>query len=109
MFFNMKQLSIFSSPLEPKSYHATTSIPVQEQIEKEKKCKKQEDVFLEIYKKHSILSPSQAHKIYCSQNKEIPITSSRRAISNLKKSGYLTRTEVLVKGLFDTEHCYKIN
>lgn len=103
----MKQISIFDAPLEPKSYHVTTSIPAEKQIEKEKKAAKQDDLILEIFKEKKMLSASEAHKIYCKKHTNIPLTSARRAISNLKKAGYLRKTEIMVKGDYgDTEHVW---
>lgn len=103
---HIRQLNIWDNPPIP-SYHQTTNISAKEAIDKEKKCEKQEDRFLEIYKQYVTLSPSQAHKIYCSGYGDIPITSSRRAVSNLKKSGYLIRLDEMVQGLYDTEHLYQ--
>jgi hypothetical protein len=106
----MKQLGIFDTPLEPRSYHVTTDISAKEQIKREVRCNRQERIILEIFKKHRILSPSHAWKKWNEENDVVPITSVRRAISNLTKLGYLTKTNAMVDGLFgDREHCWKIN
>lgn len=103
----MKQLTIYDN-LEPAHYHKTTDISVAETIEKEKKAQSQEDKILGIYRQRIMLSPSQAHKIYCAAYTNTPLTSIRRAISNLTRDGLLIKTEIQIKGLFgDKEKVWK--
>lgn len=105
----MKQLGIFDHPESP-SYFQTTEKTVSELITAEKKAKRQEDIALEIFKKNSPLSPSQALKIWCKGNKAIPLTSLRRALSNLTRDGLLVKTNILVDGMYgEREHLWKIN
>lgn len=104
----LKQLNIWDNPPQH-SYHVTTDISVPEAIEKEKKAVKQEDLVLGIFRQHKILSASQAWKIYCKDHKNTPVTSIRRACTNLMNGKYLIKTSVMVPGLFgDPEHCYKL-
>ena len=104
----MKQLSIYDI-LDPKSYHQTTDITVREYIEKEKKTKRQEDIVIEIFKTHKMLSPSQLHKIWCKTQLPVPLTSLRRACSNLTRNGLLRKTATTIKGPFgDKEHVWSI-
>lgn len=53
----------------------------------------------------SSFSPSQVHEQKCFQ---WPLTSTRRAISNLTKAGILEKTDHTVEGRYGKpEHCWK--
>lgn len=66
-------------------------------------AKKQEDLVLEVYQMGKSLSPSEVWEWLVKMgrvNKDTPLTSIRRAISDLTKELKLTRTEVKVIGKY---------
>ena len=73
-------------------YH--NSVPVQGQLlfNYESKAQSQEDEVLQLFKSFRELTPSQAWVSFKHLN--VPITSIRRAISNLQCDGYLIKTEL---------------
>ena len=92
-------------------YHNTTNQSkdfVDKQIEV---CKTQEDTIYNIFIARKQLSPSQAWEIYQTlTGKNTPITSIRRAISNLSKEGYLAITTRTIAGMYNKpEHIYCVN
>jgi hypothetical protein len=64
-------------------------------------AKKQEDVILNIYRKRIPMSPSIVHGITTHLGHEWPLTSVRRAITNLTKQGMLSRTEEKQVGIYN--------
>mgnify|MGYP003134205376 CR=1 FL=1 len=94
--------------MKTKHYHNTINAGsdyVQEQVEV---CKTQEETIFSIFKKESRLTPSKAWKIYEEiTNKRTPITSIRRAISNLSRVQMLYKTNETQKGIYGKpEHVY---
>ena len=84
-----------------KDYYNTV-IEGQEELKTSKvKAKKQKDQILAIYK-HSRkpLSPSRVWQFYGFSDSNVPITSIRRAISNLEKEGHLRKTGITEMGLY---------
>ena len=59
----------------------------------------QEDLILSLFQQYKILSPSQCHALISSQL-QWPLTSIRRAITNLSKAGRLIKTGQLATGLY---------
>lgn len=89
------------------SYYNTTN------LEKEalKKCRKavvsQEKKILEIFKNHQIpLSPTD---IFSNFFKKTPLTSIRRALSNLTRDGKLEKISKMKIGSYGKlEHCWRL-
>jgi len=74
------------------------------------KASKQEEIVLTIFKFRKKLSASQAWKIYQEYKPNTPLTSIRRAITNLLKLGYLTKTAEKITGIYGArEYIYQIN
>ena len=71
---------------------------------------KQEEFITEIFKNNptSLISPSQVLSIYNKYyQKNVPITSIRRAMTDLTTKDILRKTSVMVKGIFGKdEHCW---
>ena len=71
---------------------------------------KQEEFITEIFKanKNKPISPSQVHKVYGKDfSKNVPLTSIRRAITNLTSKGTLRKTGIMVTGIFGKpEYCW---
>lgn len=91
-----------------KSYHNTTRQPADFVREAEMKAKTQEELILEIFKIFNTLTASQAHALF--EDKNTPITSIRRGITNLMKGGDLVKTDDTEIGNYGKpEYVYKLN
>jgi hypothetical protein len=95
------------------SYHNTTSAGVQLVIDFESKAKAQEAAVLKWFGDgHTwVASPSGIYDelIYWRRiSKDTPLTSIRRAITNLTKKGYLRKTNIKVTGKYGRkEYCWE--
>lgn len=80
------------------SYFDTTDTrgPLLDQYEEA--AKNQEQSILVLFKTHKRLSPSEAFKLYAMLN--VPITSIRRAITNLEKNNRLRKLKYQVDGMY---------
>lgn len=73
-------------------------------------AKAQEDNIIAIFRDKSPMSPSQCHRAYEKRFGKVLLTSVRRAITRLTKSGILTKTEIKATGIYNhPEHVWKIN
>lgn len=86
-------------------YHHTTgdhkSVAINEQ-----KAKTQDELILSLFTSHPELSPSQ---IYERMRFVHPITSIRRALTNLTKAGKLEKTENMIDGMYRRkEHTWRL-
>jgi Fic family protein len=88
------------------SYHNTTN-QTKDYVEKRtKKNKSQEQLVLEIFEQYKKLTASQVYAIF---PKNVPLTSIRRAISNLQYEQKLEKLEETITGIYDApEHFYKL-
>jgi predicted ArsR family transcriptional regulator len=84
----------------PHSYHNTTHETGKTLAEYEGKAKTQEERILEYFRNnwHTEMSPSQVQN--CLGMHGTPITSIRRAITNLTTDGKLVKTDKKVKGIY---------
>ena len=76
--------------------------------EAEKKAQRQEDIILQKFKNCPTYghSPEMIHRICC---KNAPLTSVRRAITNLTKAGYLEKMQTTVLGQYDKKiHLWRL-
>ena len=74
----------------------------------EKQADSQEDTILKYFQAHPtcLYSPSWFQKVLMPQT---PITSIRRAITNLANAGHLVKTSYMVKGLYHKkEHAWQL-
>lgn len=79
-------------------YNTTQEAPAQLEVFQQK-AKKQEDIILYIFDQHPDgLSPWQTFRICNVSGARYPITSVRRAITNLQKNGKLVKTGKQVMG-----------
>jgi hypothetical protein len=77
--------------------------------ERRKAAITQQDIILEIYQRMKKATPSRIHGIYQNYRKA-PITSIRRAITNLTSEGHLIKTKETAPGPYgQPEHFYKLN
>lgn len=74
------------------------------------KGKRQETAVLGYYLQHphEFVSPSQLFRAF--EHKHWPITSIRRAVTDLTNEGLLVKTPKTVTGIYGKkEHCWKLN
>ena len=71
-------------------YFNTTNLSGQMLLDFENKADNQEERILAIFKASNLLTPSQVWNAY--GNKQTPITSIRRGITNLSNDGKLIKT-----------------
>ena len=91
----------------PISHHNTTRESDQQLAEYEGRAIKQEDRILEYYASnwHTSISPSRVHRYLMP---DVPLTSVRRAITNLTNQGKLERTDKKVDGVYGRpEYCWR--
>jgi hypothetical protein len=72
-------------------------------------CKSQQGEILEFFKRNpaAAMTPSHCHN-YLYQNTRTPLTSTRRAISNLTAAGKLRKTKLMRAGLYGKkEYCWQ--
>tara|TARA_R110002020_G_scaffold267311_3_gene482436 strand:+ start:1700 stop:2044 length:345 start_codon:yes stop_codon:yes gene_type:complete len=91
------------------SYYNTNTEQGSELTKSNEKAKSQEEKILKIFKIKNKLSASEAWAIY--DNKiNTPITSIRRAITNLCSDGELFKTNEKIIGIYGKkEHIYMLN
>ena len=94
--------------MKSNSYYNTNKEQGNELKKSEQKAATQEHVILKLYKMNGgSLSASQAWSYYGPV--AAPLTSIRRAISNLVSQGYLVRTERMTMGMYGKqEHIYSL-
>ena len=90
------------------NFKNTTGENGEKLLEFNDKAKKQEIRVLELFKKCPKLSPSEVYNDYPIQR--TPLTSIRRAISNLKNQGILQKLKEKKDGLYGRpEYYYQLN
>ena len=88
------------------SFHNTTNLAGAQLELAEVKAASQEDVVLSFCMKHRnmLVTPEIVH---ASVLQNAPLTSVRRAMSNLTRAGKLKKTEAMVKGQYGARvHCW---
>lgn len=93
---------------EPRSFHNTIHLPGEELRIADKACRHQEEVVIKCFKQsiHALLTPPEVHLM---AGQQWPLTSIRRAITNLTKAGKLEKTAVQRKGIYGTlNNCWKL-
>ena len=92
-------------------YHDTTNISEELLARYEGKAAKQDEIVLSILKSNwpASLSPTQVHALYKAMgHPDCPITSIRRAMSNLTNANLIHKTSVTVDGPYGrAEHTWK--
>jgi hypothetical protein len=96
----MSQTDLFST-----AYHVTANVTSDDLIKYQEKSQKQSEIILDLFSRYQTLSPSQIFKLL---KEKYPITSVRRAITNLTTEGSLTKTDHTIKGIYGrNEHLWK--
>jgi hypothetical protein len=101
------QTSLFDSPT--RSFHNTINLPGEELRAADKACKHQEEVVMKCFNlsPHKTLTPAEVHLMI---GQQWPITSVRRAITNLTDLGKLVKTREQRKGLYGKlNNCWRLN
>lgn len=93
------------------SYHNTTDEPIQLAIDFERKAKQQEELVMIYFNGHRMGSPCWVHTFLIGMGRisiTTPLTSIRRAITNLTKQGKLRKTHIKVEGIYGRqEYCWE--
>jgi len=93
-----------------KSFYNTINLSGEQLLKSNARALAQENLVEEIFKANPNrhISPSQLQKIVASKyDRHCPLTSWRRAITNLTKRGVLTKTDEQVSGIYgEGEHCW---
>lgn len=88
-------------------YNNTNRLNVSDDIAATKRTKVQQETVKTIFLKHKKMTASECHRIF---NQNVPITSIRRAITDLKNEGILVKTDVLKDGIYGSpEHIYQLS
>jgi hypothetical protein len=104
----MTQISLFDPP-PTKSYHNTVSLSHAEVAKLNAKANAQESEILQIFRRYQELTPWQCEARLNALGKKWPITSIRRAITNLTEQGFLLKTGYKITGpLGHKENTWKI-
>ena len=94
------------------SYHNTNQLNATALSRAMKNAKRQEDIVLLFYKAypHRSYAPHEIHALLEMELSDAPITSVRRAMSNLKNSGDLIKTDEMIDGPYGQPvHRYRLN
>lgn len=92
-----------------KAHYNTTAESGAVLVDFERKAQSQDDLILDFYRRnyHRPMSPSQVHDWLGLRG--VPITSIRRAISNLTARGLLEKTQTKVSGKYGRpEYCWQL-
>lgn len=89
-------------------YYNTTNLKGDELKTSQKKAVSQEQKILEIFNKYQIpLSPTEVYRNFAPPY--APLTSIRRALSNLTRDGKLEKTSKKKLGMYGKyEHCWQL-
>lgn len=89
-------------------YYNTNKLDAPEKKVATIKTERQEEIIRRLFLKYKNLTPSDAYQKY--PDREItPMTSVRRAITNLKNDGFLIKSDNMKPGMFGKpEHYYTI-
>lgn len=92
--------------METQHYHNTTKQNTEFVLSAKKKNKSQEEIVFDIFLKYKKLSASEVLEHY---PKNIPLTSIRRAISNIQYEGRLRKLTETRIGIYNApEHYYAV-
>lgn len=96
---------------ETPAFYNTININGQNLLNAIENAKKQEDRIMVIMQaKRRPMSPSEIHSVYLAWfTKRTPITSIRRALTNLTKADKLEKTDIQIQGIYGKpEHKWQL-
>ena len=91
-----------------KEYYNTLNESAKDVKTSETKAKKQKDQIFAIYR-HTLrpMTPAEIWENYGFKNSNVPLTSIRRAITNLEAEGLLKKTDIQKPGVYGKmNHCW---
>lgn len=92
----------------PFPYHQTTPMTNSALVVAIQRAQRQDEAVLAVFADGRLHSPSQVHATLTEQGKSWPLTSIRRAITNLENAGALVKTDTLVQGIYGRdEHTWR--
>ena len=94
------------------SYYNTTKETSKELAISKFKAYTQEEYIMDIFHdRESIkMTPSEVCYIFCEEYKDVPLTSIRRAMTNLTNRQQLVKTDIMREGDYGKpEHCWKLS
>lgn len=92
------------------SFHNTIDVSGQQLIDFEQKAQTQEDLILDCFKQYNKIDLTPDEVLDLCRFENTPITSIRRAITNLTKQGKLIKTNIQRKGKYGKlTYAWKIN
>lgn len=92
---------------EPESFHNTVYLEGERLEKAEEQCKSQEDRILRIFAAYGgQMTPFDVITLYNRQYAPVPITSIRRAISNLTKDGKLSKCDRMKDEMYGKPNHY---
>ena len=97
------QLDLFKSVFN--RFHNTTEIQGPELIKREMRTGSQNKAILAFFRRHPVLNLTPFEIQHAIHLEGTPITSIRRALSDLTKLGYLVKTDIKRKGNYGAD-CY---
>ena len=91
-----------------KSYYNTLNESATDAKKSETKAKKQKDQIFAIYRHTKRpMTPAEIWESYGYKNSNVPLTSVRRAITNLETEGLLKKTDIQKPGVYGKmNHCW---
>lgn len=94
------------------TYHVTTNLTPEELMNRVQRASKQKDAVLLVFiaKRGQRYAASQVHRSFIKAGKTWPITSVRRALTDLMNEGHLVKLDETRVGPYgDKEHYYQLN
>jgi len=92
-----------------KHYHNTTNQSKKFVKVESRKCKNQEEQVMVIMRARKQLTASDTWNVFCAVYKDVPLTSIRRALSNLSEDKNLVKKEKTKIGIYGKpEHYYAL-
>lgn len=94
------------------SYYNTTKETSKELAISKVKAYTQEECIMDIFfDRGSIkMTPSEVCYIFCEEYKDVPLTSIRRAMTNLTNRQQLVKTDIMREGEYGKpEHCWRLS
>lgn len=101
----------YFSSKNKRTFYNTNQTTGAELVKAKRDAGNQQDLILEYFQSvpNAILTPSHIHRVLF-HNQATPLTSIRRAISNLTETGKLRKTKLTRPGLYGkNEHCWQYN
>lgn len=92
------QLDLHARPEPGKRYFVTTRLTPDQLTAALARAHGQTEQVLALYRTHTALSPSQAHRMLTSAGLHVLLTSTRRSISTLTREGCLRKSGRQVMG-----------